>query len=86
MILVRSVLTHVMRRYGSSANLVLTTGHGVNGYTLDASLGEFILTHPDVCHAVLRQTGIGQSMFMLMLRGLTDQDPATRQDLLVQRG
>ncbi|RPD66351.1 fructose-1,6-bisphosphatase [Lentinus tigrinus ALCF2SS1-7] len=34
--------------YGSSANLVLTTGHGVNGYTLDASLGEFILTHPDI--------------------------------------
>ncbi|THH27502.1 hypothetical protein EUX98_g6695 [Antrodiella citrinella] len=34
--------------YGSSANLVLTTGKGVNGYTLDASLGEFILTHPDI--------------------------------------
>jgi fructose-1,6-bisphosphatase I len=36
-------------RYGSSANLVLSTGSGVNGYTLDAALGEFILTHPDVC-------------------------------------
>ncbi|KAG6909714.1 hypothetical protein DXG01_015916 [Tephrocybe rancida] len=35
--------------YGSSANLVLSTGQGVNGYTLDASLGEFILTHPNVC-------------------------------------
>ncbi|KAF8636650.1 hypothetical protein AX17_003457 [Amanita inopinata Kibby_2008] len=34
--------------YGSSANLVLTTGFGVNGYTLDASLGEFILTHPNI--------------------------------------
>ncbi|KIJ44295.1 hypothetical protein M422DRAFT_168445 [Sphaerobolus stellatus SS14] len=34
--------------YGSSANLVLTTGHGVNGYTLDTSLGEFILTHPNI--------------------------------------
>ncbi|KNZ71753.1 Fructose-1,6-bisphosphatase, cytosolic [Termitomyces sp. J132] len=34
--------------YGSSANLVLSTGHGVNGYTLDASLGEFILTHPNI--------------------------------------
>ncbi|KAF9069619.1 fructose-1,6-bisphosphatase [Rhodocollybia butyracea] len=34
--------------YGSSANLVLSTGSGVNGYTLDAALGEFILTHPDV--------------------------------------
>jgi len=34
--------------YGSSANLVLSTGNGVNGYTLDASLGEFILTHPNI--------------------------------------
>lgn len=34
--------------YGSSANLVLSTGSGVNGYTLDAALGEFILTHPNV--------------------------------------
>jgi fructose-1,6-bisphosphatase I len=28
--------------------LVLTTGKGVNGYTLDAALGEFILTHPNI--------------------------------------
>jgi len=34
--------------YGSSANLVITTGNGVNGYTLDNALGEFILTHPDI--------------------------------------
>ncbi|KAH6918585.1 fructose-bisphosphatase [Coprinopsis sp. MPI-PUGE-AT-0042] len=34
--------------YGSSCNLVLSTGNGVNGYTLDASLGEFILTHPNI--------------------------------------
>lgn len=34
--------------YGSSANLVLSFGKGVNGYTLDAALGEFILTHGDI--------------------------------------
>jgi len=34
--------------YGSSANLVLSLGEGVNGYTLDAALGEFILTHPNI--------------------------------------
>ncbi|KAK9449683.1 fructose-1,6-bisphosphatase class 1/Sedoheputulose-1,7-bisphosphatase [Limtongia smithiae] len=34
--------------YGASANLVLTTGFGVNGFTLDTALGEFILTHPDM--------------------------------------
>lgn len=34
--------------YGASANLVLTTGNGVNGFTLDDSLGEFILTEPNL--------------------------------------
>jgi fructose-1,6-bisphosphatase I len=28
--------------------LVLTTGHGVNGFTLDREVGEFLLTHPDM--------------------------------------
>ncbi|VVT58140.1 uncharacterized protein SAPINGB_P006057 [Magnusiomyces paraingens] len=34
--------------YGASANLVITTGNGLNGFTLDNALGEFILTHPDL--------------------------------------
>ena len=34
--------------YGSSTQMVLTTGRGVNGFTLDPSIGEFILTHPDI--------------------------------------
>ncbi|TID30284.1 hypothetical protein CANINC_001164 [Pichia inconspicua] len=34
--------------YGASAHLMLTTGHGVNGFTLDTHLGEFILTYPDL--------------------------------------
>ncbi len=32
--------------YGPSTMLVLTTGHGVHGFTLDRDIGEFILTHP----------------------------------------
>lgn len=28
--------------------LVLSTGSDVNGFTLDPSLGEFILTHPNI--------------------------------------
>ncbi|KAK4433760.1 Fructose-1,6-bisphosphatase, cytosolic [Sesamum alatum] len=34
--------------YGSSCMFVLSTGTGVNGFTLDPSLGEFILTHPNI--------------------------------------
>lgn len=34
--------------YGSSTMLVYTTGCGVNGFTLDPSIGEFCLSHPDM--------------------------------------
>ena len=34
--------------YGSSTMLVYTTGRGVNGFTLDPSIGEFLLSHPDI--------------------------------------
>ena len=34
--------------YGSSTMLVFSTGQGVNGYTLDPSVGEFILSHIDI--------------------------------------
>lgn len=32
--------------YGPNTMLVLTTGNGVNGFTLDRAIGEFFLTHP----------------------------------------
>ena len=32
--------------YGPSTMMVLTTGNGVNGFTLDQNIGEFVLTHP----------------------------------------
>jgi fructose-1,6-bisphosphatase I len=35
--------------YGSSTMLVYTTGHGVNGFTYEPSLGEFILSHTNMC-------------------------------------
>lgn len=34
--------------YGSSTMLVYTTGHGVNGFTLEPTLGEYVLSHPDM--------------------------------------
>ena len=34
--------------YGSSTMLVYTTGCGVNGFTLDPSIGEFCLSHPNL--------------------------------------
>ncbi|HXE71268.1 MAG TPA: class 1 fructose-bisphosphatase [Candidatus Nitrosotenuis sp.] len=34
--------------YGSSTMLVYTTGAGVHGFTLDPSVGEFLLSHPNI--------------------------------------
>ena len=34
--------------YGSSTMLVYTTGQGAHGFTLDPSMGEFLLSHPDI--------------------------------------
>ncbi len=34
--------------YGSSTVLVYTTGEGVHGFTLDPSVGEFLLSHPNI--------------------------------------
>ena len=34
--------------YGSSTVMVYTTGRGAHGFTLDPSVGEFLLSHPDI--------------------------------------
>lgn len=34
--------------YGTSTMLVYTTGHGVNGFTLNPAIGSFYLSHPDM--------------------------------------
>jgi fructose-1,6-bisphosphatase I len=34
--------------YGSSTMMVYTAGAGVHGFTLDPSIGEFLLSHPDI--------------------------------------
>ncbi len=35
--------------YGPSTMLVLSTGQGVHGFTLDPGVGEFLLSHPNMC-------------------------------------
>jgi fructose-1,6-bisphosphatase I len=45
--------------FGSSTMLVYSTGKGVNGFTLDPSIGEFCLSHPDI---TMPETGRMYSM------------------------
>jgi fructose-1,6-bisphosphatase I len=40
--------------YGSSTMLVYTTGHGVNGFTYEITLGEYFLSHP---HMLMPEEG-----------------------------
>jgi len=34
--------------YGTSTMFIYTTGHGVHGFTLDPTVGEFLLSHPHI--------------------------------------
>jgi fructose-1,6-bisphosphatase I / sedoheptulose-1,7-bisphosphatase len=35
-------------QYGASTRLIMTTGKGVDGFTLDREIGEYVLTHPQM--------------------------------------
>jgi hypothetical protein len=51
--------------------LVLSTGNGVNGFTLDPSLGEFILTHPNI--KVCDNSTTTTESFLLLLPELQEE-------------
>ncbi|VEL40731.1 unnamed protein product, partial [Protopolystoma xenopodis] len=50
----RNIVTAGYALYGSATAMVLSVGHGVHGFMLDPSLGEFILTQPNM---IIRQRG-----------------------------
>jgi len=52
--------------YGSSTMMVYTTGQGVHGFTLDPTLGEFLLSHPNIrTPPVGRYYSVNESYFPL---------------------
>jgi len=59
--------------YGSSTMMVYTTGAGVNGFTLDPGIGEYLLSHPDMR---IPDTGkyysTNQGYYHLWQRGMKD--------------
>jgi fructose-1,6-bisphosphatase I len=72
--------------YGSSTVMVYTTGQGVHGFTLDPALGEFLLSHPNICipdkpryysvnqgYEQYWSTGVKQ--FIHWLRGMDSENP-----------
>jgi fructose-1,6-bisphosphatase I len=69
--------------YGSSTMLVYTTGQGVHGFTLDPTIGEFLLSHPRiVTPRVGKYYSVNESNFgrwdkamQLAVRGLKGETP-----------
>jgi fructose-1,6-bisphosphatase I len=71
--------------YGSSTMMVYTTGQGVHGFTLDPSLGEFLLSHPNLRtpeepqyysanHAYDKFRSEGTRRFTRWLQGMDEED------------
>jgi fructose-1,6-bisphosphatase I len=74
--------------YGSSTMLVYTTGNGVHGFTLERSLGEFLLSHPDIRvpkepkyysmnQAYEQYWSTGMKRFTRWLQGMDEEEPCT---------
>ncbi|NDJ61023.1 MAG: class 1 fructose-bisphosphatase [Chloroflexi bacterium] len=72
--------------YGSSTMMIYSTGQGVHGFTLDPSVGEFTLTHPDLripepgkfysCNqGYEKYWSTGVQKFTKWLQGLDESDP-----------
>ncbi len=67
--------------YGSSTMLVYTTGHGVNGFTLDPSIGEFCLSHPYMHIPKAGKTySINQGNFISFPEGVKEYVRYCKQD------
>jgi fructose-1,6-bisphosphatase I len=72
--------------YGSSTMLVYTSGAGVHGFTLDPSIGEFLLSHRNlrlpephqryysVNEAYFQKWARGQQRMVACLKGMGDKD------------
>lgn len=66
--------------YGSSTILVYATKRGVNGFTLDQSIGEFCLSHPDIkCPESGRIYSVNHGNFFQYTEGVREYIHACQQ-------
>ncbi|MGE5232384.1 MAG: class 1 fructose-bisphosphatase [Deltaproteobacteria bacterium] len=68
--------------YGSSTMLVYTTGQGVHGFTLDPTIGEFLLSHPRiVTPRIGHYYSVNESNFGRWEKGVQNAVRALKGDL-----
>jgi len=56
--------------YGTSTMFVYTAGHGVHGFTLDPTVGEFLLSHPNIKIPKARYFSVNLGYQMYWSRGV----------------
>lgn len=67
--------------YGSSTMLVYTTGAGVNGFTLDPSIGEYCLSHPNMkMPEIGRQYSMNEGNINICEKGIQDYIAYCQED------
>lgn len=58
--------------YGSSTMMIYSTGSGVFGFTLDPSVGEFLLSHPDIKTPKPRYYSVNHAYFKKWSKGVQE--------------
>jgi fructose-1,6-bisphosphatase I len=59
--------------YGSSTMLVYATKRGVNGFTLDQSIGEYLLSHPNIkCPEIGKMYSVNHGNFFVFEKGVKE--------------
>jgi fructose-1,6-bisphosphatase I len=59
--------------YGSSTMLVYATKRGVNGFTLDQSIGEYLLSHPNIkCPEIGKMYSVNHGNFFVFEQGVKE--------------
>ena len=59
--------------YGTSTMVVYTTGHGVNGFTLNPAIGSFYLSHPNMkCPEVANTYSVNEGNYVHFPQGVKD--------------
>ena len=73
--------------YGSSTMLVYTTGQGVHGFTLDPTIGEFLLSHPKITTPrVGKYYSVNESNFPRWDKGMQTAVRGLKGDMTLRDG
>jgi fructose-1,6-bisphosphatase I len=73
--------------YGSSTMLVYATRRGVNGFTLDPSIGEYTLSHPDIrCPVDGRCYSVNQGNFFGFEKTIQEYLTGCQHKLIIDGG